>query len=311
MAAPPPRVGRTAPAVAAAAAATSLPVAATPVVAATDEEDVRRKVRTLQGLLLKHRGGPGFGAGRLRAPEARRLEETLEEVTGILRAELGVGVGVAAPAPAASAPAEMARTALPAATTPPTRATRAAPAPFVASTAESPTFATTDPLAGSVACVEAVLRMYKDSDPAERESMIVPLREALLAAASASNKFIAEAELSAHRSAMEAGPATAFASLGGGATPARPMMGFPTSYDVTDPREEGVGVASTPSAMATGNGRAANEKKLEEVYSALLNARGDGGKLGLKNISGNEANDLSDKLVAMRSVLLDELNNGS
>ena len=65
--------------------------------------------------------------------------------------------------------------------------------------------------------------------------MIIPLREALIAAASASNKYIAETELNAHRSALEAGPATAFASLGDGATTARLMMGFPTSYAVTEP----------------------------------------------------------------------------
>ncbi|KAL3810266.1 hypothetical protein ACHAXA_008634 [Cyclostephanos tholiformis] len=274
-------------------------------VATTDEEDVRRKVRTLQGLLLKQRGGPGFGAGRLKAPEARRLEETLEEVKGILRAELDVG-GAAS---TASDSTETARAVVPAPTMPPPPAI-IVDLPPPRTNAMSTTM-TSDPLAGSVACVEAVLRMYKESNPAEREAMIIPLREALMAAASASNKYIAETELSAHRSAMEAGPATAFASLGRDVTPARPIMGFPTSYDaVTDSHEAVEGVVSTPTAVATGDGNEANEKKLEEAYSALLNARGNGGKLGLKNISGNEANDLSAKLIAMRGVLLDELNNG-
>ncbi|KAL3768182.1 hypothetical protein ACHAW5_007916 [Stephanodiscus triporus] len=300
-------------AVAAAAAPSSFGAAPAVVAAATDEEDVRRRVRTLQGLLLKHRGGPGFGAGRLKAPEARRLEETLAEVTGILRSELAAatGGGEGDGRGAASAPASSGMGTASAAPTLPARAAATA-----AASPSPPTAVATagDPLAGSVACVEAVLRMYKEtSDPAEREAMIVPLREALMAAASASNRVIAETELRAHRSAMEAGPAAAFASMGGdgvGATAAaaRPMMGFPTAYAATDPREEDEGIASTPAAMAAGDdGRAANDRTLEDVYSALLNARGDGGKLGLGNISGNEANDLSDKLVAMRGWAYDGL----
>jgi hypothetical protein len=281
------------------AAAAPLPVAA------TDEEDVRRKVRTLQGLLLKQRGGPGFGSGRLKAPEAQRLEDTLEEVKRILRAELDGGVDAAS---TASASTELARAAVPAATMPLQKTILYSPSQRTDSIT---TTMASDPLAGSVACVEAVLRMYKESSPTEREAMIIPLREALIAAASASNKYIAETELNAHRKAMEAGPATAFTSLVDEATPARPMMGFPTSYAVTDPHEAEETIASTPTALATGVSKGANEKKLEEAYSALLNARGDGGKLGLKNISGNEANDLSAKLVAMRGVLLDELNNGT
>jgi hypothetical protein len=286
--------GRLAP-TADAAAVASLPVAA------TDEEDVRRKVRTLQGLLIKQRGGPGFGSGRLNAPEAQRLEETLEEVKGILRAELDSGVSAAS---TVSAPTEMAKTASPAATMTPQKTIVKLPPPR---TDAMTTTMTSDPLAGSVACVEAVLRMYKESSPAEREAMIIPLREALIAAASASNKYIAETELNADRSAMEAGPATAFASLGDGATTARPMMGFPTSYAVTDLNKRETSVVSPP-ATATSVSKEVNERKLEEAYRALLNARGNGGKLGLKNISGNEANDLSAKLVAMRGVLLDELN---
>ena len=63
--------------------------------------------------------------------------------------------------------------------------------------------------------------------------------------------------------------------------------------------------SATPAAASD------NDQKLEDVYNALVNARGDGGKLGLKNISGDEANELAEKLQTMRNMLLDELNNGS
>lgn len=55
---------------------------------AVGEDEARQKVRLLQGLLLKHRGGVGFGAGRLKGPEAARLQGTMEEMADILRSEL-------------------------------------------------------------------------------------------------------------------------------------------------------------------------------------------------------------------------------
>mmetsp|Transcript_40536 Transcript_40536/g.86319 ORF Transcript_40536/g.86319 Transcript_40536/m.86319 type:complete len:735 (+) Transcript_40536:163-2367(+) len=311
----PPKVGQP---MASPMASTPPKAAAAVPVGSMEEDRLRGKVRTLQGLLLKHRGGPGFGAGRLKAPEAQRLEDTLEEVRGILRSEVGIADGkpaaVAQPvavvpdAPAEPKPAapQPITTAVP---PPPPRAMPAVPAPAQAATMVSQSAAATsqssagplDPLAGSVACVEAALRLYKESSPADKEVMMIPLREALLAAAAASNKHIAESELSAQRAAMDAGPPPVVAA------PAQPMMGFPTTYAVTKPEEESVQSAgSNPAAD-----QEENEKKLEDVYNALVQAGGEGGKLGLKNISGDEANDLADKLVAMRGVLLDELNSGS
>lgn len=308
-------------------------------------EEVRRKVRTMQGLLLKHRGGPGFGAGRLKAPEAQRLEETLEEVKGILRSEVGKWdpkpVALAAPTPAA-APTPTAVESKPSLVSAPTApaveakhekispvaavvpppplqrapAALAAPAPAQATTMLSQSAAVggppDDPLAGSVACVEAALRLYKESSPTDREAMVIPLREALMAAASASNKYIAESELRAHNKAMAAGPPPVVEA-------AQPMMGFPTTYDVTKPeqKEEGVRDAATAAASVPVIDQAENERKLEDAYNALVQASaaagpaGTKGKLGLKNISGDMASALADKLVAMRGVLLDELNSGS
>lgn len=299
-----------------ATAMTATPAAAT---GATDEEDARRKVRTLQGLLLKQRGGPGFGAGRLRAPEAQRLEDTLEDVIGILRSEVGakpsasVVDAVVESKPVVAQPI--------AATPPPPPQTTPAQAAAQAATTASvttpapppPRPSMADPLAGSIACVEAVVNMYKASSPSEREQLLTPLRDALMAAASASNKNIAEGELDAHKKAMEAGPSATAAA-------AQPMMGFPTTYDVTKPDEVSVTESTTTapspivattetiSTATSSNDQAENDKKLEEVYTALVNARDDSGTLGLKNMSGDEANDLADMLVTMRTVLLDELN---
>lgn len=279
---------------------------APPSVVSDDEENVRRSIRTLQGLLLKHRGGPGFGAGRLRAPDAQRLEDTLHNVKSILRAEVVGG------SPTVGMP-EMSSSPVPTTTSQTqSRPVATQPIPALSATTISPPVSavtpsmTNHPLAGSVACVEAVLKMYKESTPAEREAMIVPLREAFMAAASASNKYIAESELSAHRAAMEAGPVAAFASIEDN-PPESSIMGFPTSYAVTNP-QDGVDAEEAMFVAPTGGETTDDEKKLEDVYNALLRARGDGGKLGLKNISGDEANDLADKLVMMRGVLLDELN---
>jgi len=166
-----------------------------------------------------------------------------------------------------------------------------------------------DPLAGSVACVDAALQMYKDSSPEDREAMMIPLREALLAATSASNKYMAEAELTAHKTAMEAGP-SAVASTLESVTPAQPMMGFPTTYEVTKSDSESIPTTTTLSneKSTSLSDKEENDRKLKEVYEALKNAKGTEGKLGLKNMSGDEANALIDQIVTMRTVLLDELN---
>ena len=150
-----------------------------------------------------------------------------------------------------------------------------------------------DPLAGSVAVVEAALKMYKDSSPEDRDAMLIPLREALLAATSASNRIMAETTPTVDTDS---------------ATTSQPMMGFPTSYEVTQPVDEEAETTPPPMVVATSVDKAENDKKLKEVYDALEKARGDGGKLGLKNMSPDEANGLIDKIVTMRSVLLDELN---
>ena len=57
---------------------------------ANDSEDIHRSLCTLQGLILKHRGGPGFGAGQLKAPEASKLETSLTEVTTLFGKEAGM-----------------------------------------------------------------------------------------------------------------------------------------------------------------------------------------------------------------------------
>ena len=67
-------------------------------------------------------------------------------------------------------------------------------APVQATAPPTTTQPAVDPLAGSVACVEAALKMYKGSSPAEREIMMVPLHEAFMAAVNGCNKFLAEDE---------------------------------------------------------------------------------------------------------------------
>jgi hypothetical protein len=261
------------------------------------EDEKRRELRTLQGLLLKQRGGPGFGAGRLREPEAQRLENTLGKVMDILRSEDGDFI---AGTPAAATPPPVVQAPKPVQPPQPVKPAQPImkPPPQPVQQMQStpaPVQSQVDPMTGSIACVEAALKMYQDASPAEREVMMIPLREALMAAASGANKAIAEAELNAHKAAIEAGPPQSMPSM----QQEQPMMGFPTTYAVTK--------ADTPVAAAA-PAAADTVQRLTNAYDALTDAQGSG-KLGLKNLSGNEASALANQVESMRGILLDELNN--
>ena len=45
--------------------------------------------RTLMCLILKHRGGPGFGAAMLKEPDVKRFESTLDDALKVLKRETG------------------------------------------------------------------------------------------------------------------------------------------------------------------------------------------------------------------------------
>jgi len=284
----------------------------------TEEEEARRKVRTLQGLLLKHRGGPGFGSGRLKAPEAKRLEDTLEEVKGIMRKEVGVMNAAVEPdlfappvAPKVESPI-VREAPLPAVDRTPAVLTMATPETTAPETASPMVKAKLepDPLAGPVTCLETVLRMYKESaSPSEREALLIPLREALMLAAGESNKVIAETDLNNHRAALASGPPPVDRVDD---MPAGNMMGFPGARAVARPDADGTEDA-LPAEPPLSSGAPLSdsneaERKLREARDALLDASGSDGRLGLRaNLSAEEAVDLAEKVRGVKSVLLDEV----
>merc|ERR1712151_274865 len=67
------------------------PITTSATAAVMDDDYVnesRGKMRLLQGLILKHKGGPGFGAGRLKAPDEKRFIETANDVVSMLKSEV-------------------------------------------------------------------------------------------------------------------------------------------------------------------------------------------------------------------------------
>jgi len=208
-----------------------------------DEDEHRGTLRTLQGLLLKQRGGPGFGAGRLKAPEAKRLEDTVEEVKGILRKEAGMKEEESS-SPVVDAVVESPPVAV---VSPPVEKVSPQPQPKTAP-------AVVDPLAGSVACVEAALEMYKESAPEDRAAMLIPLREAMMAAATTTNAVITEREGS--DASTLSSPKAEIPVVSRTKPDDVPMMGFPTDYAVTKPDAEEVvspPAVSSNTASAAGN----------------------------------------------------------
>lgn len=105
--------------------------------------------------------------------------------------------------------------------------------------------------------------MYKESTPSEREANVMPLRMALMAAASASNRAIMDVEMNAERKALgvsSGGPSMTAPAEDTTATQSvysrsveqqQPAMGFPTTYAVTEPEEVIPETIVVPAAAST------------------------------------------------------------
>lgn len=274
--------------------------------AARTADDSRQDIRMLQGLLLKHRGGSGFGSGLLRGDEVNKFETTLEDVITCLRGEADSVPTLAPPSVVVAAP----------------------PMSFVSPSIASPVASPSDvtnalsKMGPTLACVEGAVLMYKNS-PVEMQSIMVPtLRAALLAAVTTCTTVIGDDSappsvaldvadagkrmvptlacvegavqmyknsppelqptmVMTIRAALVAAVTTCDQLLGGMSLPPTAVTTIP-AVDVAAATPETV-VTTTP--MYSGND--ANSQFLQGVYKSLVAASGSE-KYGLKNLSPSE-----------------------
>ena len=300
-------------------------------------EDVRQKIRNLMGMTLKHRGGLGFGKGRLKGPEIDRFEKMLGEVTALLQEEAmqlqETSSSVPPPPPPPQTVSEdvtAAATALPAEPAPtepsPENAEAIAVEPVSssdASQADSSTIAvaTSAPSDSAqvdsvIACIEGAIMMYKNSPPELKEGVLFSLRGALNSALNTCDKVIGRNVVSNAPSQ----PEVATVAAAEPAAPTAEVVDSPPLEVQEPPAPEPVAVVQepapavpvvTPATSGSGNiGADANSKVLEEIYSEIKSASGDG-RLGLKSdLSQDDASRVANKIEEMRSLLMEELDAG-
>ena len=342
-----------------------------------DEESLRRDIRTVMGLLLKHRGGPGFGGGRLHGVDVDRFETLTQQVLTVLKQQ-GVP-DTAHPAPSTTSSLSQSTTissslSQSATTTPSPRAPpsssgapentaarvqnmiscieggiqmyrnsppelregvlvtfRAALVSAIHTVSEilEPTTGQVQlptPSSGSggtqtdddssrvnamIALIEGAVVMYKNSPPELQTSILVTLRAALLSAIGTLNSIIAFNEVENVRAYQAAAAAAATVAP---STPAPPAQDGPVSFYEVVPSVQ-TGAAPTPAAAVSTTvpetkGTDANSRFFEELRDKLQSAKGDG-VMGLRtDLSGSTAAELADDLARMRSLLVQELENG-
>jgi hypothetical protein len=308
-------------------------VVAPPAVPESVDVNIREGIRALMGMLLKHRGGSGFGQGRLTGGEINSFDMLATDISAILRDE-------ARNAPMVEEPAVIQQ--------------------MAAVQAAQPT---ADRVNGMFACMEGAMQMYKNSPPELQEGVLVTLRAALLSAVNTCNDIIAVNE-----GVNPPAYPTATSTASGGVKSAQPtsdrikgmfavmdgaiqmykysppelhesilvtlraallsavstcndiiannevanVQAYQTATSSTSaPAQEEVGVwePAAPAAPAY-TGSDTNSQVLEQVYNKLKAASGDG-KMGLRQgLDPKEASELADGIAEMRSLLVGELDTG-
>ena len=275
------------------------------------EDSTRRDIRTLMGLLIKHRGGPGFGAGRIVGAEMERFASLSSEVVSVLRSE-AANVKTDIPPASASVPLT-ARDPSPA----PDLSEDYIPAELsdTANTftqvsgaiTQAPRVPVGDRINSVLACIEGAITMYKNAPPELQKSVLVTLRSALLSAVSTCNEIVVANEMEdfeAYRTALS--------------DPRTRNNNVPSSYG-TSPKQyydvtPEMSVTESPITSFAEPSRPdfdESEAFLESVYRKLKDAAGDG-KMGLRgDLDPVEAEELANDISRMRAILVDELTGDS
>eukprot|EP00980_Cylindrotheca_fusiformis_P004119 scaffold894_cov153-Cylindrotheca_fusiformis.AAC.15 len=342
-------------------------------------DERRQKLRTFMGMLLKHRGGPGFGKGQLKGQEVDNFESLLQEVTAILRKE-GMEAAphdvpmmtspVAPPVQPATYSAPQPKTSVPAPTepqsssltasqvnsaiaciegattmyknSPPTLresiliALRAALVSAVDTCSRAagineaadygvpqPGTASIDQVDGMIACIEGAVTMYNNCPDSLKKDVIVALRAALIAAVGTCNNVIGDNAIPSVAQQTPV-PDTEVAPVAAAPPAATPPAGTASAnapiaemkQDETPPRESLELQEAVPSPVAPAveddlaMGPDENSKILAGIYEKIKAASGKG-ILGLRSdLTSPEASVLADGITEMRSILMQELEEG-
>ncbi|GAX24977.1 hypothetical protein FisN_2Lh256 [Fistulifera solaris] len=298
--------------------------------------DFHKDTRTLMGLTLKHRGGPGFGSGRLRGEEVQRYEELASNLMKALQNEqpaVAAEVSQQSIIPQSTgSPTQQEMSELPDRTnsmvsliegavqlyknSPPQLqesmlgAVRAALSSAVTTCNEvlqneenqvfspmgSSSASNSDRAASMIACVEGATLMYKNS-PVELQAAVLPtLRTALLSAIASCDAILANDKVEQVAATQQTSATVPTATL------EAPSMGFEEKSDTSS--------VNAPAAVLepASNLNTENSKILEDIYFKLQRASGFG-KMGLRDdLSPVEADNLAEDLVQVRRILVDELN---
>ncbi len=310
-------------------------------VTVTSSDDVRQQnLRTLMGLILKHRGGPGFGKGRLKGQDIDLFEGLVDEITNMLRDEARNAAPVVE-TPAIASPAVVEATPVPA----PAAVSTPEASPAASDSAEPANIDST------IACIEGAITMYNNSPPAIRQSVLVTLQAALQAAVDTCNVALAgqpsppvaagpdasvegmvaciEGAVTMYknsppalkgsvlvtlRMALMSAVETCNVVLSSGQVAAPPAAVVPPPATQAPPATQPAAPVAavtipepSPPAPAEPVELDRNSKALEKLYEVVQSASGDG-KLGLRSdLTADEASALADELVGMRKILMEEL----
>lgn len=140
------------------------------------DDEIRNGLRTLMGLLLKHKGGSGFGLGRLQGKEIERFMDVADSVLDALSHEAEI-------LPSILPEQERYQEGY--------RQPSSYKEPYQSAIAmQNPSVSISEQLDKMIACVEGAIQMYKFSPPEFQDGVLMTLRAALLSAVKTCNDVI-------------------------------------------------------------------------------------------------------------------------
>jgi hypothetical protein len=290
------------------------PVTTSSTSSSTETETISRNdIRTLMGLLLKHRGGPMMGSGRLQGADIERFASLSDTVMAALRNE-----GIATESSSAQ------HNSLSPVTTGPQQQT---------DPVDNKNDAKVDSM---IACIDGAINMYKNCPEELKSSVLMTLRAALESAVKSVNQVLGPNNMPSvtggsqsvdQAIAVIAGAVQMYknspvelhqpvlvtlraALLSGIITmnSAAEVRNEQTSLPLTTATAPWVEGSVTPTQSYSGDDE--NTPFFEGVYTKLKSAAGDG-KMGVRSdLSSEDATDLANDIAELRIKLVDELTSG-